>query len=260
MKDIEDRQEEVPTLEELSNYRGGKYLDMMEVWCTYFFPCVVGSYTFKKCAATIRLSHFLTTSDEAFAVLVLENFYERWKKEFELTLEGKKVAEGNKLPAAKWTEVNNSGGKGGWSNEGLLRFNTHMTNMNVLRETEFSVKLEEAYRTKVETEDVLKKFGGGKSLYKRESDEVVTFDDLSPVIRKKKQKDGKEQEGKNKRKDKDELCAALEKRYKKEDEEKEEDECSSEEEREEEEVDDDAEEKEGKASDDEENSSSDEED
>jgi hypothetical protein len=70
--------------------------------------------------------------------------------------------------------------QGGWSNEGLTRFNVHSANIKALRETENSVKLEDAYLEMMEDEDGTTKCSDGGG-YKRESDEVVTVDDLSPV-------------------------------------------------------------------------------
>jgi hypothetical protein len=69
--------DDVPLFETLSNYRGARDIYILEVWCTYFFPAVVLGTTwhFKGKAPLLCLSKFITVSDEAFAVMVVENFY-----------------------------------------------------------------------------------------------------------------------------------------------------------------------------------------
>jgi hypothetical protein len=144
-------------------------------------------------------------------VTVVENFYERWKIEGKMKAEGKETL-GIKLPTPKWTESVGAVGmrnKGGWSNEGLKRFNDNTTDIVALRETQNSVKLEIDYLQKMKGESGKNKRGDGEG-YKRKSEEVVTIDDFSPLqqISNKKPKDGKKA-----RKEKDGLRAALEQRY-----------------------------------------------
>jgi hypothetical protein len=38
----------IPTYDELSNYRGARDLNYLDIWWTYFFPAVVGTWYFKK--------------------------------------------------------------------------------------------------------------------------------------------------------------------------------------------------------------------
>jgi hypothetical protein len=125
--------------------------------------------------------------------------------------EGKET-DGVRMPTPKWTESVGAVGmrnKGGWSNEGLKRFNENMTDIVALRETQNSVKLEIDYLQKMKGESGKNKQRDGEE-YKRKSEEVVTIDDFSPLqeISNKKPKDGRKA-----RKEKDGLRAALEKRY-----------------------------------------------
>jgi hypothetical protein len=76
--EILENEEEIPMFNELSNYRGSRKIELLDVWCTHFFPTVTGTYNLKKNASTTHLSNFVTVSDEAFALTVLENFYDRW--------------------------------------------------------------------------------------------------------------------------------------------------------------------------------------
>jgi hypothetical protein len=84
----------------------------LDIWCTYFFPAVVGTHYFKKNATQARLSKFVTVSNEAFALTVIKNFYDRW------TIEATNKAKGescnpDSLPVAKWTDANGAVGKSG---------------------------------------------------------------------------------------------------------------------------------------------------
>jgi hypothetical protein len=73
-----ENEEEIPRFNKLSNYRGSRTIELLDVWCTHFFLTVTGTYNFKRNASTTRLSNFVTVSDEAFALTVLENFYDHW--------------------------------------------------------------------------------------------------------------------------------------------------------------------------------------
>jgi hypothetical protein len=89
-------------------------------------------------SAVVKVLH---VSDEAFAVTVLENFFDCWTAEGKAKAEGKEV-DWTDLPPAKWTDSMCAAGKrkqGGWSNAGLERFNEHTANIKVLRETENSL-------------------------------------------------------------------------------------------------------------------------
>jgi hypothetical protein len=211
VKDLHESGNEIPSFDEIKNYRGERGIDLLVIWCTYFFPSVSGTCNFKACADVSRLSKFFSTSDEAFAVTVVENFYEHWKVEGKMKAEGKET-DGIKLPTPKWTESVGAVGmqnKCGWSNEGLKQFNENTMDIVALRETQNSVKLEIDYLQKMKGESGKNKRRDGEE-YKRKSKEVVTIDDFSPLqeISNKKPKDGKKA-----RKEKDGLRAALEKRY-----------------------------------------------
>jgi hypothetical protein len=103
------------------NYHGEHGINLLVIWCTYFFPLVLGTCNFKACADLSHLSKFFSTSNEAFAVTVVENFYEHWKVEGKMKAEGKET-DGVRMPTLKWMESVGAVGmqnKGGWSNEGL---------------------------------------------------------------------------------------------------------------------------------------------
>jgi hypothetical protein len=178
---MDEEGKDVPTFDELSNYRGARKLDLLGVWCTYFFPAVVGTWTFKRNAAKNRLSNFVTVSDEAFALTVLENFYDCWSVEGKKKVGGEKINTDN-LPVAKWTDANGAMGKNnkcGWSNDGILQFNVHKTAVEMHRKMDESIRLEEAYMVRAKNEESAMRGRGDRS--KRKNDEVVSKDEFSPL-------------------------------------------------------------------------------
>lgn len=99
-------------------------------FCLRFLKCIVGVSTFNAgWNAHKRLSELATPSDEALALLILENSEARWSQEFDLepsaAVEAKTL-----LPKAKYTSSGRNGSmKGftkkfsGWSAKGIERFN-----------------------------------------------------------------------------------------------------------------------------------------
>jgi hypothetical protein len=121
--------QDIPLFDELSNYRGARKLELLDVWCKNFFPAVVGTWHFKRNSTKTLLSDFLTVSDEAFAVTVVENFFDRWRAEGKLLAEGKELTDIDDLPHPKWTDLMGVVGKqakGGWVKEGLEQFQSKL--------------------------------------------------------------------------------------------------------------------------------------
>jgi hypothetical protein len=117
----EEEGKEMPTIEDWLTLRNNK-----EEWYTTFFDLfiihVVGAATFRSKVVVQFVSSFVTVSDEAFALLVLDNCEEKWEDMYE-----KKVTKSNKKN--KYTDGGKSSKSGrsrnlkGWSNKGLNRFN-----------------------------------------------------------------------------------------------------------------------------------------
>jgi hypothetical protein len=91
------------------------------------------------------LSNFVTVSDEAFALTVLENFYERWIEEGKSKVDGKPL-DADKLPSAKWTQGNSRSNKRGWSSDGIQKFNANKTAVEMHQQLDDSVKLVQTSR------------------------------------------------------------------------------------------------------------------
>jgi len=52
--------------------------------CWYVFVCIVGAAFWRKYSAKMTISKMVTVSSEAFALLVLENYWDTWStKNFE---------------------------------------------------------------------------------------------------------------------------------------------------------------------------------
>jgi hypothetical protein len=180
----------IPKYDDLSNYRGARDLELLEIWCTYFFPAVVGTHYFKKNATQARLSKFVTVSDEAFALTVIENFYDRWTVEATHKAKGE-ACNPDSLPVAKWTDANGAVGKNGnkcgWSNDGIRQYNVHNTNVELQRSMDDSVKLENSYKSLANK--MGREMTGHEGNYNRNNEgEVVSKDDLSPLPELSKQK------------------------------------------------------------------------
>ena len=109
---------------------GGRVNEDYVTFCEKFIKCVVGAKTYgegwKKRQKVCEMS---SPSDEAMALLLLENSEARWSTEFELLKTTTKVQD-SLLPKAKYT----GSGKnkklpgitkryGGWNNDGIERFN-----------------------------------------------------------------------------------------------------------------------------------------
>jgi len=94
-----------------------------------FLACVVGKVQWKRNVKKNLITKFTTNSDEAFALLVLENGWDEWIKidahEHFFSKQGlneektRKVVGGGRYTA----EAKGSIRFGGWKEEGVLRFN-----------------------------------------------------------------------------------------------------------------------------------------
>jgi hypothetical protein len=111
-------------------------------FCTYFVKPIVGNATWRLKSLRQPLSSFVTVSDEAFALLTLENNYSRWCKMWE-----KRDYKSCEV-AAQWTNAGVSQANGqskrffGWKPEGYQRFNELYHNIKKDRETRASFELE----------------------------------------------------------------------------------------------------------------------
>jgi hypothetical protein len=94
-------------------------------FCNSFLPAVVGTKHWADNHRTLEIREFVTTSDEAFAWVVYENNFERWK-DMHRTGNAKTSAR-----AARWTNAGRSQKDGrskkfcGWSQDGIDAYNAN---------------------------------------------------------------------------------------------------------------------------------------
>lgn len=105
----------------LSQFKDGVREDpgVAFVFFEYFLPGVVGRKKYKNVVAFKIVSKIATISDEAFAILLLENSWNKWEDEL-----AKRTKDPSKLTPTKWTSSKTQGKRYcGWHKEGILRFN-----------------------------------------------------------------------------------------------------------------------------------------
>lgn len=72
-----DTADEYTSLEEFMKMRAGDYATYA-MFCREFLSCVVGKLRFRKNTRLVSMDEAATVNDEAFALLLLENSYDRW--------------------------------------------------------------------------------------------------------------------------------------------------------------------------------------
>ena len=102
------------------------------MFCDFFLSRVVGHTAWKDGCTKSKVSELASITDEAFAYLLVENYYEVWTnidleayKNEEIQFDERTRKKKKRKPAwGKYTR-NAFGARryGGWTNEGLLRFN-----------------------------------------------------------------------------------------------------------------------------------------
>ena len=92
--------------------------------CDNILPCVVGKNVWDKLVDQTIVSKIATATDEAWALLVMENSWDLWKQMADAP-DGR-VEEKERMET-KWTQAGNSARKNeGWGDKGIPRFNKLM--------------------------------------------------------------------------------------------------------------------------------------
>jgi hypothetical protein len=95
-------------------------LDDFTAFCDCFLSCVVGRSGYKQNMATTHISELSISSDEAFAILCVENNIEAW----DYMISPDTNTKGPDMPPPKYTRNRKDSGKHhGWSAKGINRFN-----------------------------------------------------------------------------------------------------------------------------------------
>ena len=112
---------QMPPIESFMKMR--KKPKLYGVFCKRFLKCVVGDNTWKANHLKRPVEEFVTNSDEAFALVTLENNYKRWSEMHktgsskQCVIEAKYTNSGESKKDGKTKEFS------GWSEEGIKRFN-----------------------------------------------------------------------------------------------------------------------------------------
>jgi hypothetical protein len=94
-----------------------------------FLPSVVKKLVFRQNKLVDLLSDFVTVSDEAFTLLLLENNVARWNAMF---LEGKNRSDDN-MPPQKFQVFDKNGGKDGYGLRAARRYNEYYRSVDSAR-------------------------------------------------------------------------------------------------------------------------------
>jgi hypothetical protein len=108
----------LPMLEDILEGRKAP-LGAYKFFADYIIECVAGKREWKKQRETITMASATSPTDEAFALLLLENSYDRWRAMAE-------SEDGTSREVTKYTRGKSTGGSRkyeGWTEEGRTRFN-----------------------------------------------------------------------------------------------------------------------------------------
>ena len=129
----EEERKDLPSVPNMLNLRKGSNNTVNESFVYFvekFLKYVVGVQSFNRgWKKNTKLSVLASPSDEALSLLLIENSEQRWLQEFDKISREEAVNE-NELQKAKYTSAGHNKSKkgitkkyGGWSNEGIERFN-----------------------------------------------------------------------------------------------------------------------------------------
>lgn len=152
------------------------------MWClSVFLKHGAGGKTWNKLHLRQPISKFVTSSTEAIVLLILENNYDRWMDEAENPTKEKK-----ELVPALYTNsgISQRGGRatsrkgGGWSTEGILRFNALVSCVRHDRKNRGGFEV--ALMNQMITDNTVKAWQNQKqkTTDHEEVEEVVAFNDF----------------------------------------------------------------------------------
>jgi hypothetical protein len=100
----------------------------MSYFCRVFVSHVVGKVLWRRDSPTLPMSKIATVSDEAFALLAMENVWDvaREKSRPSCVVDHDGVMNPKKTMIGRYTNSSTAGKYGGWSDDGLRRFEYFM--------------------------------------------------------------------------------------------------------------------------------------
>ena len=122
------------------------------LFCDRILPCVVGRSMWDKLVDRVGVSKFATATDEAWAIVVMENSWDLWKQMAEST-DGK--VKDTERAGTKYTAKTRAARKNeGWGSKGIPRFNALMRLIVADRKNNVEVELEYLRKKQVGQEKV----------------------------------------------------------------------------------------------------------
>jgi hypothetical protein len=116
-------------------------IDDFKIFCDAFLSNVVGRNDYNSKVGHTVISEMASVGDEAFAIVCVENSIDRWKEEVEDPAKTNKA----KWKPTRYTANPSEASKyGGWSLEGIRRFNS-LCQTIVPEMRQRTIKLEEEY-------------------------------------------------------------------------------------------------------------------
>lgn len=108
------------------------------IFCNSFISCLVGKICYRGAVASARIAEYVSVSNEAYALVYLENSYDRWEAE---------AVGAAELPNKKWTSNPQAATLyRGWSQAGILRYNEQSKSVREARKQSESKKIEKDFR------------------------------------------------------------------------------------------------------------------
>ena len=140
------KKKEMPDKEVLLNPRADP--QVFAIFCGSFLSCLVGKIIFREKVLIHLISSIVTVSDEAYALVYLENSYDRW------------LAESNgepKPPIKKWTSDHLSAALfQGWDKEGIVRYNELYKSVKEMRKKKDTPRFELHFQDEVKESQLQK--------------------------------------------------------------------------------------------------------
>jgi len=147
-----------------------------------FLPCIVKRLHFRQNKLECQLSEFVTVSDEAFTLLVLENNVARWNAMFS---EGTNKASHN-MPPQKYQIVKDDntsgGGKDGYSTQATRRYNDYFDLVEMKRRESKTLALEYEMMKRMKKMNEGKIYSNKKTKRKRDGELNHQDDTGAPLI------------------------------------------------------------------------------
>jgi len=149
-----------------------------------FLPCIVKRLYFRQNKYECQLSDFVTVSDEAFTLLVLENNVTRWNAMFSVG-----INKGDKnTPPQKFQNVGGGivdstcGGKDGYSTQAIRRYNEYYISVEMARKEQTAYAIEYELMERMKDLDRGKKHSGRTSKRKRDGELNTEEENGAPIM------------------------------------------------------------------------------